>query len=463
MKKVLISILLIPLFFACTTAEKKGATLSGKVENLTAGFFILGGPGGAKDSIKIDAEGKFVHEIPALTKPSNYYLLVGKSDYMPFNIAPGMKLDISFNANAFKTSLKFAGAGSDINNYLVAKSVKAGNMNYDVFKLDPEPFKAKQDSILSAQQAFLAETVKENTNDPFWKTEEADILFGWAGNLSMFESYHGYFAQIEGYKVPESFYDFEKGIDINKPEYVNSSAFKGFVSNLVRKTAGKKIEALKKADSTQTINSEKIGLETALEIIKDQKVLDNHLYSDVSGQVEWKELGEVQESIDFFMANCKDTSLINKLTQTIAEWKRLGKGEPAFDFSGKDAQGNTIKLSDFKGKLVYVDVWATWCGPCKYEIPYLDTLETDYHGKNIVFISYSIDEDYDAWIKFVPEYHLQGVQIIGEKAWESKLCKDYKIMGVPTFMLFDTEGKIVSVKMTRPSDKKTRETFDSLL
>ncbi|MCX6223891.1 MAG: TlpA disulfide reductase family protein [Bacteroidia bacterium] len=172
---------------------------------------------------------------------------------------------------------------------------------------------------------------------------------------------------------------------------------------------------------------------------------------------------EVQESIDFFLSHCKDIALVNKLNATVAEWEPLGQGQPAFDFTGKDMQGNTVKLSDFRGKLVYVDVWATWCGPCKYEIPYLDTLETDYHGKNIVFISYSIDEDHAAWMKFVPENKLQGVQIIGEKAWESALCKKYKIMGVPTFMLFDTQGKIVSVKMTRPSDKKTREKFDSLL
>ena len=138
-------------------------------------------------------------------------------------------------------------------------------------------------------------------------------------------------------------------------------------------------------------------------------------------------------------------------------------GDKAPDFNAVGAGLAPVKLSDFKGKLVYVDVWATWCGPCKYEIPYLDTLETDYHGKNIVFISYSIDEDHGAWIKFVPEHKLQGVQIIGEKAWESALCKNYKIMGVPTFMLFDKEGKIVSVKMTRPSDTKTRERFNALL
>lgn len=463
MNKLLLSLVLIPFLFACNSAEKKGATLTGTVQNLSSGFFILGGPGGAKDSIRPDANGSFTYAIPDLAKSSNYYILAGKQDYMPFNLAPGMKLRISFDANAFKTSLKFAGTGADINNYLVTKSIKSGSVNYDVYKLEANQFRVKQDSILTAQKAGLSSAKKDDASNPFWVTEEADILYGWANNLEMFESYHGYFAQIEGYKAPDDFFSFEKELDINRPDYVNSTAFKGYVSSMVDKAATGKIDALKMADSTKTVNASEIRMETAIEVIKDQKVLDHFLYEDISGRVQWEEIADVQESIDFFLNRCKDTSLVNKLNATVAEWKLLGEGQPAFDFTGRDAQGNPVKLSDFRGKLVYVDVWATWCGPCKYEIPYLDTLETDYHGKNIVFISYSIDEDHEAWLKFVPEHKLQGVQIIGEKAWESALCKKYKIMGVPTFMLFDTEGRIVSVKMTRPSDKKTRERFNSLL
>jgi thiol-disulfide isomerase/thioredoxin len=463
MKNLLLSLVLVPFLFSCNPAEKKGADLTGKVQNLSSGFFILGGPGGAKDSIRLDANGGFTYALPELSKLSNYYFLVGKSDYMPFKVAPGMKLVVNFDANAFKTSLKFDGKGSDINNYLVAKSIKNGDMNYDIYKLEPNQYRAKQDSILTTEKALLAAAKKDNEKDPFWVTEQAEVLYGWANNLAMYEPYHAYFAKIDDYKAPEDFYSYEKEADINQPAYVNSNAFKQYVSAVVSKEATKKMDAMRKADSTQTINASKVQLESAVEVIRDPKVLDNFLFDDISNQVQWKEISDVQESIDFFLGRCKDTSLVNKLNATIGEWKKLGAGQPAFDFTGKDALGNSVKLSDFKGKLVYVDVWATWCGPCKYEIPYLDTLETDYHGKNIVFISYSIDDDHDAWLKFVPEHKLQGVQIIGEKAWESALCKKYKIMGVPTFMLFDTEGKIVTVKMTRPSDKKTREKFDSLL
>ncbi|MCD6347974.1 MAG: TlpA family protein disulfide reductase, partial [Bacteroidales bacterium] len=183
--------------------------------------------------------------------------------------------------------------------------------------------------------------------------------------------------------------------------------------------------------------------------------------STVTGRMQYHDLSEIQDEIDFFYSNCMDETIIAKFNEQYEVWEKLSEGQPAIEFIGKDLEGNAVKLSDFKGKYVYVDVWATWCSPCVYEIPYLKTLEADYHGKNIVFISYSIDEDHPAWLKFVPEEELGGVQIIGEDGWTSKLCLDYKVRGVPTFMFFDPDGKIINVKMTRPSNQATRDSFDS--
>jgi len=156
-----------------------------------------------------------------------------------------------------------------------------------------------------------------------------------------------------------------------------------------------------------------------------------------------------------------DTKLLAEFESEYKDWLKLSEGDQGFDFTGKALQGNDVKFSDFRGKYVYLDVWATWCGPCRREIPYLKQLEADYHGRNIVFISYSIDDDKQAWLDFVPENELGGVRIIGENAWQSEMTKYYKVNGVPTFMFFDPEGKIISIKMTRPSDDETREKFDS--
>ena len=137
------------------------------------------------------------------------------------------------------------------------------------------------------------------------------------------------------------------------------------------------------------------------------------------------------------------------------------EGEPAIDFNYPDIEGNEISLTSFKGKLVYVDVWATWCGPCKAEIPSLQKLETDYHGKDITFMSVSVDTDKQAWEKMVAEKELGGVQLWAD-GW-SKITKDYAIFGIPRFLLFDAKGNVISTNAPRPSSDEIRELLEANL
>lgn len=133
-------------------------------------------------------------------------------------------------------------------------------------------------------------------------------------------------------------------------------------------------------------------------------------------------------------------------------------GESAIDFNYPDTDGNEFSLASFKGTLVYVDVWATWCGPCKAEIPSLQKLEADYHGKDITFMSVSVDTDKDAWEKMVADKELGGVQLWAD-GW-SKITKDYAIFGIPRFLLFDAEGNVISTNAPRPSSEDIRELLD---
>tara|TARA_B110000008_G_scaffold276032_1_gene314589 strand:- start:1966 stop:2943 length:978 start_codon:yes stop_codon:yes gene_type:complete len=136
-------------------------------------------------------------------------------------------------------------------------------------------------------------------------------------------------------------------------------------------------------------------------------------------------------------------------------------GEPAIDFTYPDKEGNEFSLSTFKGSLVYVDVWATWCGPCKAEIPALKILEHDYQNNNITFLSVSVDTDKEAWLNMVADKQLGGVQLCAN-GW-TKITKDYAINGIPRFMLFDANGNVISLDAPRPSSDKIRGLIEANL
>ena len=113
-------------------------------------------------------------------------------------------------------------------------------------------------------------------------------------------------------------------------------------------------------------------------------------------------------------------------------------------------------LDSLKRKYGYVDVWATWCGPCRKEIPSLQKVEEQYHGKNIEFVSISIDElkDHDKWNKLVTEKHWGGTQLFADCDWSSEFIEAYAVDGIPRFILIDPDGKIVNADAPRPSDTK---------
>ncbi|MCL1974467.1 MAG: TlpA family protein disulfide reductase [Bacteroidetes bacterium] len=135
------------------------------------------------------------------------------------------------------------------------------------------------------------------------------------------------------------------------------------------------------------------------------------------------------------------------------------------NFSAYDREGKKVSLSDFKGKVVLVDVWATWCAPCKAEIPYLKELEKAYHDKEVVVMSISIDPatDKPKWTNFIKKENLTGVQLFGGDGPKSEIVRLHGINAIPRFLLYNKKGELVNANAPRPSDPALRSSIDQLL
>ncbi len=142
---------------------------------------------------------------------------------------------------------------------------------------------------------------------------------------------------------------------------------------------------------------------------------------------------------------------------------KLAKGSESPKFVDyENYKGGTTSLDDLKGKYVYIDMWATWCNPCKKEIPFLQKVEKQYHGKNIEFVSISVDQerDYETWKKMVADKNLSGVQLYSKR--DKNFSGAYRVNSIPRFILIDPQGNIVDANAPRPSSPKLIELFDSL-
>lgn len=142
-----------------------------------------------------------------------------------------------------------------------------------------------------------------------------------------------------------------------------------------------------------------------------------------------------------------------------AKWDKAAVGRPSPVFKGVDVNGKEMTLRDFRGKYIYIDMWATWCGPCQKELPFLKKLEEKFKGRNIVFVGLSIDQDKAKWAARVKSGTLSGTQLYIGKG--SKFQSDYRISGIPRFILLDPNGRIVNPDMTRPSSEDTEKILNS--
>lgn len=135
-------------------------------------------------------------------------------------------------------------------------------------------------------------------------------------------------------------------------------------------------------------------------------------------------------------------------------------GKSSYNFSLPDTSGRMVSMKDFKGKVIFIDVWATWCGPCKEQIPFLKEVEEEYKDNtDLVFMGISIDRvnDREKWLKMIRKENLHGVQLLDDMG--KAFAKPYEINAIPRFLLIDKQGRWIEIRCPRPESKENLKKY----
>ena len=163
-----------------------------------------------------------------------------------------------------------------------------------------------------------------------------------------------------------------------------------------------------------------------------------------------------------FLSKATNKELRNDIEHEYRLWEKVKRGSRIPNFSFTDTEGKTMKLSDFRGKYVLIDCWATWCGPCKIQLPHLEKVIARYKDAEIVFVGLSSDKKREAWQKMVRERNMHGVQV-NEPDADAAFFKLFRVNAIPRFILLAPDGTVQDSHLPRPSEPALVSLLDSLL
>lgn len=455
MRKLSLFVLVV-LAISCKQKEKPNYfVFNGTVENNTAETAFISG-NDFEAHIPINEKGEFSDTLH-IKNDGFYDLYIGR-EHTGIYLEKGKNLSVGLNADEFDETIKYTGDLANVNNFLAAKYLYSEQKmdNKEVYSLDENKFKERLNLYQKSMDSLYAENKIEDKK--FKEKLAEEEKYARAIMIENYKDAHRYYSGVEDFRISDEFYNDLENINFKDTvAFRNSETYQNLLEAHFNRLVNE--ETFESGDNNHTVLYLKKVDESLPNGYAKDKIMTSYL------QYGLKPDGSIDEVYNIYKSSNPNPEDLAKLTQRYNKLKTITEGNPSPTFNYENHKGGKTTLSDLKGKYVYIDVWATWCGPCLREIPSLKVVEEDYKNKNIQFVGISIDEpkDYDKWKTMVSEKELVGIQLIADNNWKSKFVEEYAILGIPRFILIDPQGKIVSADAPRPSDPELRKIFDKLM
>ena len=443
MRIVIAFILLLGMFFSCS--RDNTVRISGRIENGDSIASIW-----VNDSIHtflLDENDFFSGEVRM--EQAGYVTLLHNS--LDLFLAPGEDIEIYLNALNFSGSLYFRGSLGGINSYLKEQEV-AVFFDKDYYALSESAFVEKMKELIDEKIKLLE---AKNFDASFTLLEKERIRYSIAGRVSHYPISQKRIFPEKKYQAGAIFTDFLASFSLNNEDLFGTKDYRSFLLDYVYFQGS--CNHGKKSDFSDEIADFVLSSIT-------NPAIKNFLLTEIVYRYIWENNGlhGADYLLSVFRKECSDKNKIAYMEEVISNWEKLLPGKPAPDFSVVGHEGNICTLSDFKDSYLYITVWATWCVPCKSELPYLDVLQEEYKGKNIKFISIVIDKTDKA------EKQRDLQRIIRARVEKStfidmmnEFSENYMIISVPRFILIGPHGEIINSNAPRPSGQ-IKQLLDTL-
>lgn len=447
--------LLLGLFTGSLVAGQ--ATINGTIKNTkskTAGLSYNAGLISYiehKETSPIDKNGNFKFTIE-VSERRIVHLIIDEQQ-TSFFIQPDDHFTININYSDFDNSISFSGVSGEKNNLFNGFNKKfvighEREFYQQLAKRTAGNFSSYCDSMLNEKLLYL-ENYKWNT------TPDAAFITGFKTELKYENTNHKLeypafwsYLNKKGDTLPEmpiNYYDFLKQTSFTQDSLISNDTYLRFIQSGVSYY----VKQLNKTFLLPLTHEEQLAL--AGLILKKENLRIYYEAWLTQDALRKKEFKLAESYYAGFMKKNPSSKYSDELTGIYTKTKKISPGQPAPDFKIMGSDGKKYSLSDFRGKVIFLDFWASWCGPCLRELPYAKKIKQEFEGKNILFLYISIDEDLASWKKAITNHDIKGTHL-NDPSFDGGVATDYNIRGVPSYFLIDKAGIIISNNPPRPSN-----------
>ena len=444
MKKLLILCLSVICILGCShPSQDRFASIKGEVVGKTeaAEIQLMTVKNGvpveyAGTSISSNGSFAFLFEPDSM---AGYYYLYDGSNYYRLSVQSGNSIKVSLTNGLFSVQT----AGNTNNKYLIEWNNILKGLDTDPKELVYADFFPRFDKVKKQAKEWLA---KLNHTDVKTAGEMQEIV-----QLDLLNSFISFLCHNQKQ------YESEEQQSVYYQEIIKKFPIQG--KSVLKQPYGiKLLQNYFYYKQTYLIRNREYTLEECLNEINDTTIKAEYLLTNAP-------LNNFDDFIKFedrYMLQLPNDSYRKRFRHLKGRpVSSMRVGEKAPNFIYPDTAGTYHSLSSLKGKYKYIDIWATWCVPCKKELPALQKLEKEFKGKDIAFISISIDKNKKKWLDFVQDKQLGGLQLRAGD-W-SELPAELELGSVPRFLIIDPDGNWIDTNALRPSNPELWKQLKSLL
>lgn len=445
MKKLFVSALALLTLVGCKTKDPNETVIRFEVENMTASEVLVLVDPTTNFAVNLDKHGK--GEI-AVKDLSNIYanIAYGQQTKQVF-IGKGEETVLRFDGTDFRKGVTVEGKNAAAAEYLQSMILPEAP-RYD---MEFEEFRRKIDESYASAMEFVEARKLETLCPEFAAIEKDRLKYLYSQSYLMFPM--GYAMMHEGEKTftpTKEYYDLLRELVVEREELMDVSSYRAFIQHAIPVLLEEQGETFASGYERALATIKYIQKNFKSELMRQNMI--RTLAIDCIHNWGIRKTAEVQNIVNAYVTNPRYKA---EYEATYAENDPTAKGNKSPDFTAVDLEGNSYSLKDFRGKYLYIDLWATWCNPCRAELPHLKALEEKLTGRNITFLSLSVDKKKSDW-----EAVAKSGVLSGKVLWlghESDFLEAYAVEGIPRFILLDPKGRIVNAEMLRPSSKDTED------